>query len=126
MKVCTEIDCGRSALRSNGGRAGLCRHHLDRLRNVPERSKKRRVARYGLTVAQYDQMVMAQCGACAVCGRQAGEASESFRFDQLVIDHDHATGEVRGLLCASCNLAIGILGDDLIRVRRAADYLVGA
>jgi hypothetical protein len=41
------------------------------------------------------------------------------------VDHDHTTGQVRGVLCFSCNVAIGHLGDSADRVRRAADYLQG-
>lgn len=41
----------------------------------------------------------------------------------LAIDHDHETGEVRGLLCSACNTSIGLLGDDLGRIEAAALYL---
>lgn len=41
----------------------------------------------------------------------------------LAIDHDHETGEVRGLLCSVCNISIGLLGDDLGRIEAAALYL---
>jgi hypothetical protein len=54
--------------------------------------------------------------ACQVCG-----SSGSNR--RLSVDHDHTSGKVRGLLCASCNFAIGNMGDDPDKLRAAANYL---
>ena len=42
------------------------------------------------------------------------------------IDHDHGTGNVRGVLCHACNVSLGLFGDDPVRLRRAADYLEAA
>ena len=84
--------------------------------------------RYGLTPEQHAQMLAAQGGGCAICG------SASAGVRSLHVDHDHAccpeSGRscgkcVRGLLCDSCNLAIGKMNDDAARLRRAADYLDG-
>lgn len=69
---------------------------------------------YGITMDEFEQMVEAQQGCCAICERTV---------DQLVVDHDHDTGEVRELLCGSCNSAIGLLGDDPAKLRQAATYL---
>lgn len=77
-------------------------------------------SRYGLTVADYDRMFASQGGVCALCGKPPLGGVKSQR---LHVDHDHATGRVRGLLCNACNRAIGALGDDLAGVMRAVDYL---
>lgn len=75
---------------------------------------------YGMTVEQYDELLSAQDGVCAICG---GEQTHGRTF--LDVDHDHATGAIRGLLCSHCNRAIGFLLDDPVRMRAAAAYLEG-
>ena len=60
-------------------------------------------------------------GLCDICGRSASEDNDRFR--RLSIDHDHETGGFRGLLCGSCNLAIGKMGDSPERLLAAAEYL---
>jgi hypothetical protein len=71
---------------------------------------------YGITPEDYDAMYEAQGGRCGVCGVEKGK--QNFH-----IDHDHGTGEVRGLLCLSCNAGMGQLGDDATRLRAAADWI---
>lgn len=63
-------------------------------------------------------MVADQGGRCAIC---AGSPVGPGR--RLHVDHDHATGRVRALLCSSCNTAVGLMQDDSARLRAAADYL---
>jgi hypothetical protein len=77
------------------------------------------VRRYGLTVEEFRAMLARQENLCAVCGGPW----RGWNGQNPHIDHDHATGRVRGLLCASCNSAIGRFGDDPVLLRRAADYL---
>ena len=70
-------------------------------------------SKYGLSEAEYWNLYCHQAGCCAICQRRVA----------LSVDHDHRTGEVRGLLCGSCNRAIGLLKDDPDRAGRAAQYL---
>lgn len=74
--------------------------------------------KYGMTVHEYDQMVIYQNGVCAICRQM-----ESTGNRRLAVDHCHSIGKVRGLLCGQCNLAIGKMGDSPSRLRAAADYL---
>ena len=75
--------------------------------------------KYGLTVEEHDEMLAAQGGGCAICGRAP-------RPDiSLHVDHDHETGAVRGLVCFRCNNALGDLNDDPALLDRAATYLHG-
>jgi len=57
-----------------------------------------KLKRYGITIEQYNEMVANQNGLCKMCGTKP---------TQLHVDHDHNTGEVRGLLCVSCNVHLG-------------------
>lgn len=68
--------------------------------------------KYGIDGRQYDAMVVAQCGACMICIRVPSKP--------LLVHHDHKTGTVIGLVCYSCNTAMGLLGDDPALMRRAA------
>ena len=69
---------------------------------------------YGLTVEQFDAMLVAQAGRCDICARPMKSPH---------IDHDHGSGAVRGLLCQPCNHGIGSMEDNPARLRAAADYL---
>ena len=70
---------------------------------------------YGLSMQDYDAMVAQQGGVCAICKRQPDRP--------LFVDHCHASGKVRGLLCHPCNAAIGFMRDDDIVAAAATDYL---
>lgn len=79
------------------------------------RAEKRSQKVYGLAPGQYDLLLAAQDGRCAICRIATGKAR------RLSVDHDHATGEVRGLLCTNCNRTV--LGHDGEILRRALAYL---
>lgn len=74
--------------------------------------------KFGLTLEDYDLMLNAQAGVCAIC-----ETDDTSPWGVFCVDHCHETGRVRGLLCHRCNVAIGQARDDPILLRRAADYL---
>lgn len=76
--------------------------------------------RYGVTSAQYNQMLDDQGGGCAICG--STDQGKRSRYE-LSVDHCHGSNRIRGLLCTSCNLAIGYLQDDPALCHKAADYL---
>lgn len=74
---------------------------------------------YGITPEQWDALFNMQGSCCGVCrspdpGRVNGQWST---------DHNHSTGEVRGILCNGCNLALGHVKDDPNRLRLLAAYL---
>ena len=77
---------------------------------------------YGLSQAQYEAMYDQQGALCAICRCPEGEAgAKGFH-----VDHDHETGQVRGLLCSRCNTGIGHFGDDPERLIAASAYLIRA
>lgn len=89
----------------------------------PERSKanQRRTdlrIKYGISPEQYDVMLAAQGGVCAIC---QGQQVAGRRF--LDVDHDHDTGQVRSLLCSLCNVMLGAARERADLLRLAADYL---
>lgn len=79
---------------------------------------------YGIGVEDYDLMMSAQAGVCAIC--QMAEASvdpKTKKVRRLAVDHCHTTHKVRGLLCSGCNGALGSFKDDLTTLRKAVAYL---
>lgn len=76
-----------------------------------------RARRYGLTAEVVDAKFEAQGRRCACCG------SPDPRGKGWHIDHDHKTGEFRGVLCSPCNTGIGLLGDSVVGVSNAIPYL---
>lgn len=126
-----------------GGRRGQCnpcrsKKGLQRYRASPEARLAQKKARernadryrekdvwrhrerkYGLSKERFFEMLRIQGGACAICGTHDPKGA----FGVFCVDHCHETGVVRGLLCQSCNVAIGALGDTADSVQRAVDYL---
>jgi hypothetical protein len=73
--------------------------------------------KYGITIEQYDELLAAQGGKCAICRREP-------RPDiSLHLDHDHETGQLRGILCFRCNNALGDFDDDVSLLRAAVRYI---
>jgi hypothetical protein len=70
---------------------------------------------YGISKDQYDSMYQSQNGACKICTKKT----------KLVVDHDHKTGSVRGLLCSKCNQGIGLLKENVTALQNAIEYLNG-
>jgi hypothetical protein len=78
--------------------------------------------KFGIALAEYDRMLAAQGGHCALCPRTEprgiGEERASF-----AVDHDHATGKIRGLLCLQCNIMLGNADDNPELLRSGASYI---
>ena len=105
-------------------RENAYRRRPDIAKRIKDDAHRRRDSRrghlraLGLTLDDFERMVTDRDGKCDICGRSFGE--------DLQVDHDHADGRVRGLLCSSCNTGIGALGDTAVSLRRAYEYLAGA
>lgn len=72
--------------------------------------------KYGITIEQYNLMLAAQNGVCAIC-------KQPEKNKNLSVDHNHATGKVRALLCEHCNRGLGHFKDNPILCSAAATYL---
>ena len=90
-------------------------HHKEK-GHLSHRERHLRI-NFGVDSTWYDDTLESQGGCCAICGT-SDNGGKSF-----AVDHDHSTGEVRGLLCDSCNRAIGMLGDSTEVLQNAIDYL---
>lgn len=78
--------------------------------------------KFGIGIEDYNAMFSAQGGRCAICNtdQPTGHGAKNGRFS---VDHDHATGEVRGLLCAGCNTALGGFKDNVEVMKNAIHYI---
>lgn len=113
--LCMVEECHRLSHRTTK----LCDYHR---RSYDQQHQRRaakvkgtRLRRYGLSAEGYDLLLRAQDGLCAVCGIKPS--------DSLHIDHCHATGRIRGLLCQCCNTGIGQFKDNANLLIKAAEYL---
>lgn len=77
---------------------------------------------YGLSGADYDALLAAQAGVCAIC-RQPETSQVKGKVKALAVDHCHQSGKVRGLLCKNCNTALGSLRDSIPLLENALAYL---
>lgn len=80
---------------------------------------------YGLRFKDYRKLFLRQKRRCAICGKKAQDVhfnDEQTRLE-LVVDHCHDTGRVRGLLCGICNTGLGFFKDDRERLLSAVRYL---
>ena len=88
---------------------------LEALRRAMSKAEVRRVRAYGLSPEEYIQRLDEQDNSCDICREP---------FDKTPhIDHDHATGEPRGLLCLKCNTGLGMFGDDSALLLAGGAYL---
>lgn len=92
--------------------AAKIRYNDSNARKLASRRRHLRIS-YDISVEEYEQMCLNQNNMCSICS-SVGE---------LVIDHNHATGVIRGLLCRQCNVSIGLLKENVNMIRNAADYL---
>lgn len=122
MKECSK--CNNPVLPGTGQK--FCSEHKLTRKGDSNSGMAQRAARYNIKVEDLEAMHEAQDDRCAICGR-----TEVIEGRSLVVDHDHSCcpsakscGDcIRGLLCSSCNRALGLFGDSLEVVSRAAEYL---
>jgi len=81
--------------------------------------------KYGLDLEGFSVVWMACRGRCGICDKQMKwpQKGRGQGLDVVAIDHDHATGRMRGLLCNACNKGLGFFGDDVKKIKLALHYL---
>jgi hypothetical protein len=96
-------------------------HSEERRTHRATHSKEKRVYRlrnkYGLTPLAFESILAGQGGVCAICKSARGGNRGP------VVDHDHVTGRVRGILCNKCNQGLGLFGDNILSLKAAILYL---
>ena len=117
---------GLSEFRKDGTGHSWCRlcqneynrewYHKNRERGLRWRKNGNLKRTYGITLEEYEAMVAEQNGVCKIC-RTKPEAKH------LAVDHDHTTGNVRGILCENCNRGIGMFKDSPEILANAIKYL---
>lgn len=125
-KICPKCKCNKPLSefgkdkRAKKGKAVYC-FECNRAKSQAQRNKdpllnKRNhlKRRYGLSLEQVAEMMLNQGNACAICGDEES---------RLVIDHNHTTGKIRGLLCDSCNCTLGLTKEDPKIIKSLLKYL---
>ena len=90
------------------------KHKKEHIFIIKDRFYKKK---YGIGIEQVRQMWIVQGGKCAICNRSFVSRKN------MTVDHNHTTGQVRQLLCSSCNYGIGVFHEDVSALRGAIDYL---
>ena len=118
-KLCTE--CGRRPIHAKK-LCGTCYNRVQRANN-PRRNLANDLRKnFGMSLGDYDKLFESQNGKCALCGADANDTVNG-KVTRLAVDHNHETGEIRGLLCGNCNRGIGNLQDSTKILTKAIDYL---
>lgn len=113
--------CGKTFVREKQKHRRFCSHEclVAAAREVSKgRVYRRPRGARPVTKEEFDRILARQGGTCALCRRPQKSG--------LFVDHDHLTGEIRGLLCAGCNSGLGHLGDTAESLYRAYRYLAEA
>ena len=138
MAMCTETGLSPSYAYKRGCRCPVCKalkaeytrregpaararvrawhkNHPDAMRGYRKRSADKR------WLAAYGKLQAEQGGKCAICG--AGVQGMTASKTRLSVDHCHASGKIRGLLCGGCNVGLGHFKDSVALLSSAIDYL---
>lgn len=114
------------------GKCSACKHTFERTDKLRVArlchvcAEERRASNYGLSANELAALYVKQESCCAGCGIHENDLAPyggDPEHAKLVIDHDHETGQVRGLLCSGCNYALGCIGDSAKTLRRLAKYI---
>ncbi len=94
------------------------KQYLKEYEQRPEAKSKRLERIFGITLFDYNEILKKQNNCCYICYKHKNEFNK-----RLAVDHDHKTGEVRGLLCMRCNSSLGGFEDNVDFLKRAIEYL---
>lgn len=108
------------------GKCKKCYVKKQQEKYCPEKKRDENLRRcYGISLDQYNQMLVEQKGVCKICGTDdpGGRQSGRGTVDNFYVDHCHTTKKVRGLLCNTCNRAMGYIGENVNTLEQMIKYL---
>jgi hypothetical protein len=95
---------------------------VPRVRSIPEQERKYKLkALYNLTLDDYQKLLDETNGVCPLCGVTL--IFDGVFDNSAVIDHNHETGEIRGIMCNSCNRGLGQFKDNIQSLEKAIEWL---
>lgn len=77
---------------------------------------------FGISLDDYENLQKEQNNKCSICNKEETTTNQ-YGIKKLAVDHNHSTGKVRGLLCAKCNMALGLLNEDIIIMSKMITYV---
>ena len=110
------------------GKCKKCYIKKEQERYDPDKNRNNQLKRlYGISLNEYNQILEEQGGLCKICGTDNPKGRKTGRGNvtSLYVDHCHNTGKVRGLLCNTCNRAMGYIGEDTNTLKSMIEYLGG-
>jgi len=105
----------KNALAIKAHKRRWCVNNGDKMSHYQRKSKLK--TDYGLTIEQYEELLQYQNGICKICGKVNPNGL------RLCVDHNHITGEIRGLLCINCNKGLGHFMDNIALLEEAKRYV---
>ena len=112
--------CGRSSVCKQCAKKYRKKHYKDTGGWDSKKRDTQYLNRYGISLKEYERLLEDQNSRCCICNTSQPGGKGTFH-----VDHDHATGTVRGLLCHACNLGLGLFRDDTKLLIQAVSYLQG-
>jgi len=100
--------------KGGGRKASTCKECFNQHKRNTSKNRPRNFKKYNYSLSAYNLQYTKQGGKCSICTQE---------FETLSVDHNHTTGEFRGLLCSKCNMGIGLLGDSVVNIDQASLYL---
>lgn len=99
-------------------------HKYIRTKTPEQRRKNNLITSHGIAFEDYIAVLKLQNNCCAICHKELNATgNNSTRVDTGYVDHNHATGKLRGILCHYCNFLLGNCKDSIEILRNAITYL---
>lgn len=118
-KLCPR--CGKKPIHAKG-LCSACYSRMKMKENPGKWVNSKLLKQYGITSEIYDAILKSQDNRCAICGIDSNEVVNG-KNTRFAVDHDHETGDIRGLLCGNCNRSLGGLKDSPQLLQNAISYL---